>query len=628
VTYATGSIVTVTVPDATSSGACGSNLTFAILVTTSTTVTVQNTSTSTFTTLDGVTATAGLTTFNLTSGQYATFTSDNTNYIVRKTSGSSGSVTNIATTAPITGGPITTTGTIGISNATTGAVGVIQLANHLGGTGTVPTVIGLQFGATSLLNSATAPSGGSPFLCLVGGVIGGCGGTAAIWSALGNPAGNLTLTMGTNTTTFNQTSNVAWLWANTTTGTVGTTNASPLLELAANAFHGGASTPDTWTMGMSLAAGTDAATTLTFAHVAGSTGVAAVSVPALYVGGTSGPLLTNSTTTLNLGSTNAFVTATGALTVVSCSGCGGFVSPLTTLGDILYENSTPTAARLAAPTGPNNVSQILTSAPVAGVGSAPAWALAGVPVDATNPATLLVTDRASYVKWSSGTALALPAVATNFAFNMPFVIQNIQGTTLTITPNAGASDLIDGSATGTLLNTFAAFVYQDATTAPGHWFTIKFPTFGAFPACADTSGNHLNFTTAAGFTCGTSLAAPYLKRSCEIVIGGTGASNVLQAGDDAIAGGSCYNALLVTETITGVFCLADTGTTTTVTPIIHGGGTILTGALTCGNNVWSSTGTLSGTPTISSLGSVDGAITAVGTAHSVHIAIVYTVPAS
>lgn len=135
-------------------------------------------------------------------------------------------------------------------------------------------------------------------------------------------------------------------------------------------------------------------------------------------------------------------------------------------------------------------------------------------------------------------------------------------------------------------------------------------------------------TSSAG-TVATALAAPYTNRTCEIVVAGTTAITfALQAGDDASAMGSCYNGTGVTERIIGVYCIASTGTTTTVTPIIHGGGTILTGPLTCGNNVWSSTGTLSGTPTISSAGSVDGAMTEKGTAAWYHIAIVYTVPAS
>ena len=102
---------------------------------------------------------------------------------------------------------------------------------------------------------------------------------SVLWSALGNASGNLTLANGTNTTEFDQTANTIWLWKNTTVATVSTTNASPLLELAANYWTGAASTADTWTIGSSLAAGTNGVSTLSIAH-SGSTGQSLVLVPA------------------------------------------------------------------------------------------------------------------------------------------------------------------------------------------------------------------------------------------------------------------------------------------------------------------------------------------------------------
>jgi hypothetical protein len=103
---------------------------------------------------------------------------------------------------------------------------------------------------------------------------------------------------------------------------------------------------------------------------------------------------------------------------------------------------------------------------------APGCNLPGIQIDTTNPATLLYSDRAAYLKWTSGSALALPAIAGQFASQFPFVIQNTSGGTLTITPNAGASNLIDGSATGTVPNNSVALVYSDGVS---NWNTIKFP---------------------------------------------------------------------------------------------------------------------------------------------------------
>jgi hypothetical protein len=108
-----------------------------------------------------------------------------------------------------------------------------------------------------------------------------------LWSNLQNAAAALSLSNANYATTFNQTSAVAWLWANTTVATIATTNASPLLELAAQYWATGAATgTDLWTVGIAaLTAGLNSPSTLTFTHT-GSTGSAAVRVPLLNIGGT------------------------------------------------------------------------------------------------------------------------------------------------------------------------------------------------------------------------------------------------------------------------------------------------------------------------------------------------------
>jgi hypothetical protein len=110
---------------------------------------------------------------------------------------------------------------------------------------------------------------------------------SVLWSAIGNAAAALTLANANYATTFNQTSAVPWAWANTTVATVSTTNASPLLELAAQYWATGAVTgTDLWTIGIAaLTAGLNSPSTLTFTHT-GSTGSAAVRVPLLDIGGT------------------------------------------------------------------------------------------------------------------------------------------------------------------------------------------------------------------------------------------------------------------------------------------------------------------------------------------------------
>jgi hypothetical protein len=144
-------------------------------------------------------------------------------------------------------------------NATTG----FQIA------GAAPSGHFLVGNGTNYVDSTSLPSG------------------TVLWNQIGNAAGNLTLANAGYTTTFNQTGAVAWIWANTTVGTVGSTNASPLLELAAQYWAtGGVTGTDLWTVGIAaLTAGLNSPSTLTFTHT-GSTGVAAVRVPLLDIGGT------------------------------------------------------------------------------------------------------------------------------------------------------------------------------------------------------------------------------------------------------------------------------------------------------------------------------------------------------
>ena len=135
------------------------------------------------------------------------------------------------------------------------------------------------------------------------------------WSSLTNAVANLTLTNAAFTTTFNQTSNVAWLWGNTTTATSSTTNASPLHEFAANYWTGAASAQDLWTIGSSLAAGTNGASTLTFTHT-GSSGTAVVSMPALKLN--SGTLGSNTAFAMEFSDGLSFVSVDNGILGINC----------------------------------------------------------------------------------------------------------------------------------------------------------------------------------------------------------------------------------------------------------------------------------------------------------------------
>jgi hypothetical protein len=215
--------------------------------------------------------------------------------------GSSGTVTSVALATgagatdalyTISGSPITTSGTL-VETLNTQTANTF-FAGPTSGGATTPT--------WRTIVAADIPSG------------------TVIWNAIGNAAGNLTLANGTNTTTFNQTSNIAWTWANTTVATAITTNASPTHVLSANYWTGAVSSTDSWTLGSSLAAGTNGASTLSISH-SGSTGSALLAlgqgVNLEFQGSSSGTLK------LLYGATGGSLTfsdSTGASTIGNASG--------------------------------------------------------------------------------------------------------------------------------------------------------------------------------------------------------------------------------------------------------------------------------------------------------------------
>ena len=152
------------------------------------------------------------------------------------------------------------------------------------------------------------------------------------------------------------------------------------------------------------------------------------------------------------------------------------------------------------------------------------------------------------------------------------------------------------------------------------------PTFTGTPAAPTASGgtNTTQLATTA-FVHGevATLGTATKIRTCELHIWGSGTSQVLQDGDDEAA--SCYNDFGATETVTAVRCWANAGSPT-ILPAVTGGSNLLTGNLTCGTASWAS-GTLNGTPTLASAGTIDGNIvTAGGTATNIRIEITLTRP--
>jgi hypothetical protein len=213
------------------------------------------------------------------------------------------------------------------------------------------------------------------------------------------------------------------------------------------------------------------------------------------------------------------ITASGVTNGWNMS-ASGLWEPLSTGGALALGG---TAHSLAISEGPSTQLNLLTSPTTNGncvvsfnvtTGTAvdPHCALQGIPVNApSTPYTLVYSDRNSYIKESGGSTatLNLPQVIGNTAANFPFVTQNLNPGNLTITANA--TDKIDNGGLGgsaTLLPAFAAWVYQDSSSAPGNWWTIKVPTFAAFPACSTALQ-----LLPGGFSCPTGISGgiPYFS---------------------------------------------------------------------------------------------------------------------
>jgi hypothetical protein len=106
---------------------------------------------------------------------------------------------------------------------------------------------------------------------------------AIAWNSLLPATANLTLNNAGNSTTFNQTSAIPWLWANTTAAIHLTPQSSPLLEVAGTYFNGTVSAQDLWSLQDVIGTNDNGPSTLTFTHT-GSSGLSGVSVPILFAG--------------------------------------------------------------------------------------------------------------------------------------------------------------------------------------------------------------------------------------------------------------------------------------------------------------------------------------------------------
>lgn len=127
---------------------------------------------------------------------------------------------------------------------------------------------------------------------------------------------------------------------------------------------------------------------------------------------------------------------------------GGFANPMTTLGDIIYENGTPAAARLAGSTSATK--QFLTQAGNGSVSAAPAWgaiARADLPnpvksVTTTN--TTASTDCVTLCSASGGTWVNTLPDATTVPAGQPYFFKKTDTTANEVTLQPVSAQTIDG----------------------------------------------------------------------------------------------------------------------------------------------------------------------------------------
>lgn len=104
---------------------------------------------------------------------------------------------------------------------------------------------------------------------------------SSAWDALTAPSGNLSLSMGSNTSTFNTTTALSqfFAWKNTTAAVIGTSQGSPVNALCGRAFHASADVEDCMTFSELPGNGNDAAIAFNIGHIGTSTGVVTTNLP-------------------------------------------------------------------------------------------------------------------------------------------------------------------------------------------------------------------------------------------------------------------------------------------------------------------------------------------------------------
>ena len=341
---------------------------------------------------------------------------------------------------------------------------------------------------------------------------------------------------------------------------------------------------------------------------------------------------------------------TGILPSGNATGCapiGGFINPMTTLGDMIYGGASGTPTRLPAATTPAGVAQNLMEVP----GSAPILAVPGIATSSQTASTYTVaqTDLLSRIVYSGSAASTwtlplISSLSTSFAVG----IHNTSSFAITLSPTSpdtvstatvpagysaslvgksGAWDVVvappaegtgtvtDGSGSTTAnqlaVATATAHVQAYVTTLPtaaepAHTGDVTNPAGSLALSLVATSNSTLTTLSALSLPAtqlsGTLPAAqlPAANRIQPCGVGIDGLGTAITAGTYTLKA-RCLNVFGVTYTITGVQCYADNAGTSTANVADSGGNALLTGAITLSGtaNTFQS-GTQSATTTIAS----------------------------
>ncbi len=191
------------------------------------------------------------------------------------------------------------------------------------------------------------------------------------------------------------------------------------------------------------------------------------------------------------------VTASSPLSIdangnITCSGgcSAGFVNPMTALGDMIYGGASGAATRLAAPTGPNGVTQSLCETPLSGAGTAEVFCIPGVIIDEQTGTTysIPITDNVHLLTGCNVNPIAWAgfALANNYVFSF---LNDCAGA-ITYTPNSG-NVYPGGGATQLVPEYWFGFAYTDNTNT----YMPVMPTFKAFANTPLNYAEGFNSTT-------------------------------------------------------------------------------------------------------------------------------------